>query len=82
MGLTVENMGPGVYQPAPVSQIALVDTSGKSYNPVKVTPNVTPLAVGQVARVLLYFVLAPGATPAAVDFAPFGSSVPSIRWTT
>jgi hypothetical protein len=81
MGLTVENIGPGVYQPAPASQV-LIDTAGKSYRPVKVTPATAALAVGQQARVLLYFVLAPGATPKAVDFAPFGSSAPSLRWTT
>jgi hypothetical protein len=65
-----------------VSQVILIDASGKSYRPVKVTPAATPLAVGQQARVLLYFELAPGATPSAVDFAPFGSSAPSLRWTT
>lgn len=82
MGLTVENIGPGDYQPAPASQVILTDAAGKSYRPVGVTPATAPLAVGQQARVLLYFALAPGATPRAVDFAPFGSSGPSVRWTT
>ena len=45
MGLTVENMGPGVYRPAPVSQVILIDAAGKSYRPVKVTPATAALAV-------------------------------------
>jgi hypothetical protein len=82
MGLTVENIGPGAYRPAPASQVILTDTAGKSYRPVEVKPATAPLAVGQQARVLLYFALAPGATPRVVDFAPFGSSAPSVRWST
>jgi hypothetical protein len=84
MGLIVENVGPGVFQSVPASQVTVVDDSGKSYAPV---PGATPttgepaqMAPGQQLRILLYFVLAPGATPKTVSYAPFGSSVTPLRW--
>jgi hypothetical protein len=79
-GLTVDNLGPASFQPTPLAQVTLVDASGKHYAPVKITPGPTLIAAGQQERMLLYFVLSAGAEPAAVEFAPFGSSGAPIRW--
>jgi hypothetical protein len=84
VGFILQNKGPGVFQSIPASQVSLIDTSAKSYAP---TPGSTPttgapapMAAGQELRILLYFVLAPGATPKTVTFAPFGPSVAPVQW--
>jgi hypothetical protein len=85
LGLIVENMGPGVFQSVPASQIALVDASGRSYAPVVMDTALTGLpsalpATGQL-RMLLVFPLPAGDTPVAVTFVPVGASGPTLHWT-
>ncbi len=84
MGFILTNDGPGTFASDPASQVALMDNKGKSYAPI---PESTPttgqaatMASGQQLRILLYFELAKGATPASVSYAPFGPSVAAIRW--
>jgi hypothetical protein len=79
-GLVVENLGPASYQPSPLTEVTLVDASGKHYAPIKITPGATAIGSGQQERMLLYFVLTSGVQPTAVEFAPFGSSETTIRW--
>ena len=85
MGVIVTNEGPGVFQTEPASQLAIVDTAGKSYAPQEKTTTSTgkptALPVGQEARMILIVVLPSGATPAAITFAPFGPSGTTLRWT-
>jgi hypothetical protein len=91
LGIVVDNVGPGPFQSVPISQVAVIDSSGQSVAPFieahpppsKATPQLgmpTTLAVGGEVRMLLFFVLPTGSRPITVTFAPFGSAVPALRW--
>ena len=84
MGFVVDNIGPSDFQLTPSSQVSVVDDTGRTYAAVAgrttTTGQPTSVAVGRQVQTLLYFLLAPGAKPRTVDFAPFGSSVPPLRW--
>ena len=84
LGLIVQNTGTGVFQSVPASQVTLVDGSGRSYTPqvhkTALTGLPSALPAGGQFRMVLIFVLAPGAKPVAVTFTPFGTSGPTLRW--
>jgi hypothetical protein len=86
MGFILNNLGPGTFGWVPSAQVTLIDSSGTASSPrVEATATTTTgkpaiVAVGQQLRVLLIFVLAPGAKPKTASFAPFGTSVAPIQW--
>jgi hypothetical protein len=86
VGFIITNSGPGTFDNDPASQVTLVDDKGKSYGPIPgpapTTGKAATMTVGQQLRILLYFELAPGATPVSVSFAPFAPSVAPLRWST
>jgi hypothetical protein len=91
LGVVLNNVGPGPYQSVPVSQVAVIDSSGQSHAPVipahptpaQSTPELgmpATLAAGGQFRMLLFFVLPKGTTPTTVTFTPFGASAPALQW--
>jgi hypothetical protein len=91
LGVVLENLGPGAYQSVPVSQVAVIDSSGQSHSPsieahpspAQATPELgmpTTLAAGSQVRMLLFFILPKGTTPIAITFTPFGTATPALKW--
>lgn len=85
MTFKMTNLGQGDLSSELAAQVAVEDTSGKTWIATQSTePSqggalTLPPRIGQIA--VLDVPMAPRATPALVLYSPFGNSGPGLRWT-